>query len=45
MPEIICNHPATTTYQEPDGSPEGGYYLVTICTVCMQVLDRVHIIG
>lgn len=45
MPEIICNHPSTTTYREPDGSPEGGYYEVTICNVCMQELSRVHVIG
>jgi hypothetical protein len=45
MPEVICHHPSTTTYQEPDGSPEGGYYIVTVCTVCLQILDRKHVIG
>lgn len=45
MPETICHHPSTSTYQEPDGSPEGGYWIVTICTVCLAVLSRVHVIG
>lgn len=33
------------THQEPDGSPEGGYYIVTQCAICMAELGRVHIIG
>lgn len=45
MPQTICNHPSTVTTQEPDGSPEGGYYIVVTCTVCMQVLSRTHVIG
>lgn len=42
MPEL-CTHPTRTTYHEPDG--EGGFYIITICTVCMQELGRVHVIG
>jgi hypothetical protein len=43
MPE--CLHPTHVTTHEPDGSPEGGYYIVTRCAVCMAELNRVHIIG
>lgn len=41
----VCFHHTTITREEPDGSPEGGYYIVTICATCMQELGRVHVIG
>jgi hypothetical protein len=44
MPQL-CTHPSRSTYHEPDGSPEGGYWIVTICAVCMVELGRVHVIG
>lgn len=45
MPEVICNHPSTVTTQEPDGMGDGGYYETVTCTVCLQVLSRIHVIG
>lgn len=45
MTPQLCTHPSTVTRHEPDGSPEGGYWIVTICATCMQELGRVHIIG